>query len=136
MSCLGSTSTKCTNQRLNSSIATKTAYHQGTQEVYNVESSDDERLLVASPPSLQTVVHTYVLLRCGIKMLLWKHGVLLDIKTDFEQCWEGVGEVANTECTDQTRDISNVGDGCGDNIGNSPVNWYNKDPHDLATLGC
>lgn len=84
MSRSGSTSTKCTDQRLNSRIATQSAHHHGAQEVQDVERGHPERLLIASPPALHTVVHESVLLRGGVKMFLGKHGGLLDIETQLE----------------------------------------------------
>lgn len=130
----GTSRAKCANQRLNSSIATKSTDDQRAQEVEYVESGKQESLLVPSPPSLHSTIKTDVSLRLYIEVLVWKHCAFLDVKAQFEESRKGVGEVADTERADKTGNVTNIRHSRGDNISNRPVYRHYEYPSYLATL--
>jgi hypothetical protein len=59
-----------------------------------------------------------------------------DLKADFKERREGVGEIANAECSDQTTNVTEFGDSTCHDEGQGPIAGYHGDPDELASLSC
>lgn len=75
-----------------------------------------------------------VLSGCDVKVLFRQHGSLLDHETDAKQGWEGVGEVADTDGTNEGTEVSKKRDGTSDDKGKSPVDRNKNYPDEFASL--
>lgn len=118
-----------------SSITTQSTNHQTRQEVQDVQGRHHESLLVTSPVSLEAAIQTNVFLRGLVEMLVGKHGTFLDVESELEESGEGIGEVTDAEGSDKGGNVSEMGDGGGNQISGGPVDGDDSDPENLSTLG-
>lgn len=70
-----------------------------------------------------------------VEALVGQHGALLDLEADFQERREGVGEITNAECSDQTADVAEFGDSSCHDESERPVNGDHGDPNELASFG-
>jgi hypothetical protein len=128
--------TERTNQRLNSRVATQTANDQRTKEVKDIKRGQEERPLVPTPPSPHAAVHADEPLVSLVELLFGQDCAFLDLEADFEERWEGVGEVADAEGADQGANVTEFGDGTSHDEGEGPVDGNHADPDELSSFGC
>ena len=121
-----------TDKPLHAGIGSQGAGSQRPQEIDDVEGVKQDVLPEPSRPSLQPAIQTRVSTRGWVEGFFREHGILLDLETKLENGWEGVCERKDANCADETRDVRELGDGCGDDEGQRPVGGDHGNPEDLA----
>jgi len=124
----GSTIPKGSDQRHNRRVATHPTNNQRSQSIEDIERSKHPRLLVPTNPSLHAPIMANILLSVFVKDFIWEHCTFLDVEPDFEDGREAVGEVADAECSDETGEVAEIGDGCCDYETQGPVRGDHGDP--------
>jgi len=71
-----------------------------------------------------------------IEWFLGQNGGLFDLKADFKEGREGVGEIANAECSDQTANVTEFGDSTCHDEGEGPIDRHHGDPDELTPFSC
>lgn len=122
------------DQTLNSRICSERSCNQRTQEEDEMPGVQNKALEVSTHDSLEATIVSSDDSSSGIKAFPWKNCIELDLETQEEYRWEGIGELENAERGDegcQAEEIRNRG---SDDKGTRPVDWYERSPDYLSFL--
>ena len=117
---------------INRSIKTQDSCGTRPQEKDGVPNVPQKLLPVSSKPSLHSIVPALDRASGWIERLVWKDGITLRFEANHQHWWEGVGELQDTQGSDECREQSDLRNSGGNDEGENPVYWHKGNPDPLA----
>ena len=116
------------------SIKAKDGGGARSQEENSVPDIPQELLFVSSNPSLESRVPVLDNASGWIERLVGKDGITLRFEANHQHRWEGIGELQDTQGSDECREQRDLRNGRGNDEGQNPVYWHKSNPYPLAPL--